>query len=277
MILATLFLSIWCFQSLHSGPWNTSLFSFFFNCVKLLTLPTLCWDTGGRLLCVILLCSILPLDFRSGQRVALGAVATLPWTLSARLQSGCLILDVASAWRAVGADDSRHTQGHGHGERLRYVDGPPLMPGRRLQREEAAREGGPRGAVVRVQHPPALWGGGLVAAQILAFVHLQLLRQCFQRGRAGAWRPLLACVRAPPARRPARLDPFELPVFLMFAQVEEWVGSQRSGFHISGKNATGWAASSPVIICTVTIEWKTISPWPKENETLKLRYLFSFS
>lgn len=233
--------------------------------LSLKVLPTLCWNHGGQLLRGILLCFFLSSDFHSGQRVALGAVTALSWTLSARLQSGRLVFGEASARRAVWADDSGHTQGHRHGERLWYIYGPALVPGRWLQREEAARERGPGGAVVWVQHPPALRGGGLVAAQILAFVHLKLLRQCFQRGHRIARRPLLACAGAPPARRPARLDPFELPVFLVFAQVEEWVGSQRSGFHVRGENATDWAASNPVIVCVVTKEWKAISQWLKER------------
>lgn len=221
---------------------------------------TLWRDSRGRLLCVFLLRSFLLLGFQLGESVALSTVTAMLGALFAGFQSSCFFLGVPPAWRAVGADNGWHTKGHGHSERLRYVDRSALMPRRGLQREEASREGGPRGAVVggaRVQHPPVFRRGGLVAAEVITFEHLQLLWQCFLRGCRGSWWLLLVQARAPASCCPASFDPFNLPVLVMFAQVKERVRAQRSGFYIWSKNAAGstsWTVvSCSVIICAVKI------------------------
>lgn len=210
------------------------------------------WRYPGRhLLYVILLCSFLPLPFQLGESVALSTVAALLWSLFAGFQSSCFFFAVPSAWRAVRADNCWHTQRYRHSKRLRYVDGSALMPRRRLQWEETSWKGGSGGAVVwgsRVQHPPVFWGGGLVATEVVTFKHLELLWQVFLRGL----RALLVLADIPATRCPPSVLPFKLPVLIMFADVTERVGSQRSGFYIRNEN-TAWSTSWTIASCSVII------------------------
>lgn len=197
--------------------------------------------------CGRLLCSFLLLGFQLGQCVTWFAA------LFRGFQGGCFVLGMAPAWRAVWADNSRNAERYGHSKRLRYVNGPALMPRRGLEWEEASREGGSGGTAVggaRVQHPPVFWRGGLVATEVVAFEHLQLLWQSFLRGSRGSWWLLLVHARAPAPCCPPSFVPFKLPILFVFIQVIEWVRPQCSGFNVRNKNASSWSLVSwSVVVC----------------------------